>query len=133
MRRQLGVGLLSRLTRNGCSSSSTNNNASSFLSPNSVLKSNWSSFHHRSLSEHSTLSRSHLWKICSRPNGVVPGAIQRAILPRRRLFSTALLKGKAKIPATIGNGRFYNSFNSLDRGRYSPLSLSTLPSLFLER
>lgn len=102
------VGLLSKITRNGCSSN--------IVSP--FLKSGSNPFHLRSLSLHSTISPSHLWKICIR-NGV-SGTIQNGVFPTsilaRRFFSNALLK---KFPVAISNRRFSHSFTSLNRGRYS--------------
>lgn len=105
---KMRVGLLSKITRNGCSSN--------LVSP--FLKSSSNPFHLRSISPHSTISSSHLWRICSR-NGV-SGTIQNGVFPTsilaRRFLSSALLK---KFPVTISNRRLSHSFTSLNRGRYS--------------
>ncbi|XP_042044327.1 RHOMBOID-like protein 12, mitochondrial isoform X1 [Salvia splendens] len=79
--------------------------SSSFLKP---------LFHQRSLSEYSTLSSSHLWKMCS-PNGVrVRGTIQSGAFPSsllaRRVFSNALLQGRRRFPVKHCNRRSFSSF-----------------------
>ncbi|XP_057791826.1 RHOMBOID-like protein 12, mitochondrial [Salvia miltiorrhiza] len=113
MRRQLGVGLLTKIARNGPSInviSPKSASPSSFLIP----------FHRRSLSEYSTLSRSHLWKLCC-PNGL-RGTIRNGAFPpsllATRVFSNALLQGRPKFPVTFRNRRSLASF-SLDRRRRS--------------
>ncbi|XP_057791812.1 RHOMBOID-like protein 12, mitochondrial isoform X2 [Salvia miltiorrhiza] len=110
MRRQLGVGLLTKIARNGPSInviSPKSASLSSFLNPNSTP------FHHRSLLKYSTLSRSHLWKICS-PNGL-RGSIQNGAFPTSlvatRFFSNALLQGRPKFPVTFLNRRSLSSFS----------------------
>ncbi|KAL1531683.1 rhomboid protease [Salvia divinorum] len=116
MRRQLGVGLLTKIARNG---GLMNSLLPKSAYPSSILKPDWSRFHHqRCLSEYSTLSRSNLWKLCSSNGG--RGAIRNGGLPSsllaRRVFSSALLQGRSKFHAAMGNRRLFSSF-SLDHRR----------------
>ncbi|KAL8478702.1 hypothetical protein ACS0TY_030543 [Phlomoides rotata] len=89
--------LLSKIPRNG----STN-----FLSPKSVLKTHSNPFHQHHFSEISTLSRSHLWKICN-PNGV-SGKIRNGVL-----WSNT---GRSKFPVGVHTRRNFHSFDSHNRG-----------------
>ncbi|KAK4427691.1 RHOMBOID-like protein 12, mitochondrial [Sesamum alatum] len=120
MQRQLCVKLLSKFPRNA---SSTNTN--SIFQPHSsssFLKSNGNPFYQQSFSQHSTLSRSHLWKFCS-SNGV-SGSIRNGFFSSpvlaRRAFSNVLSKGKSRFPVngTVGThaGRNFHSFDSQYRG-----------------
>ncbi|KAH6821890.1 RHOMBOID-like protein 12 [Perilla frutescens var. hirtella] len=105
MRRQLCVELLSKITRNG--------------SPNSSAfpKSTSNPFHQRALSHYSTLSRSHLWKICT-PNAI-SATMRNAVFPStvlaKRFFSSSLLKMVGKYP-TLRNRRLLHSSEPLDYG-----------------
>ncbi|XP_042034956.1 RHOMBOID-like protein 12, mitochondrial [Salvia splendens] len=116
MRRQLGVGLLTKIAKNG---GLTNSLLPKSASPSPFLKPDSSQFHHRrSFSESSTLSRSSLWKLCS-SNGVRE-AIRNGGFPSsllaRRVFSSALLQGRSKFPVAMRDRRLFSSF-SLDQRR----------------
>ncbi|XP_042044331.1 RHOMBOID-like protein 12, mitochondrial [Salvia splendens] len=101
MRRQLGVGLLTKIAKNG---GLTNSLLPKSASPSPFLKPDSSQFHHRrSFSESSTLSRSNLWKLCS-SNGV------------REAIRNGGFAGRSKFPVAMRDRRLFSSF-SLDQRR----------------
>ncbi|GFQ07410.1 hypothetical protein PHJA_002885100 [Phtheirospermum japonicum] len=115
MQRQLWVKFLSKIPRNV----SSNNNS---ISPSSVFSSSFlkagNPLYQRSFSQHSTLSHSQIWRLCS-SNGVRNGFISSPVLVRS-FFSTTLLKGQNKFPVNGAirsfSRRYFHSFDSQYRG-----------------
>ncbi|KAH6758503.1 RHOMBOID-like protein 12 [Perilla frutescens var. frutescens] len=121
MRKPFCVELFSKITRNGYSATYANLFSPKSAFSSAIPKSTSNPFHQRYLSHYSTISRSHLWNLCT-PNAVT-GTMRnggfRSFVLARMFFSNALLKGQGKFPATIRTRRFLHSFQSMDRGRRS--------------